>query len=88
MRLPRCYVFALALFLFVSLAGAQVGSSTITGRVTDASGAVVPKVNVSIVQTDTNFQFAAVTNEDGIYRIPSLSPGAYRITFEAAGFVL
>ena len=76
MLLPRCCSFALTFVIFVSLASAQVGSSTITGRVTDASGAVVPKVNVSVVQTDTNFQFAGVTNEDGIYRIPSLSPGA------------
>src|SRR6478752_203097 len=78
--------FALAFFLSASLASAQVGSSTITGRVTDPTGAVVPKVNVSIVQTETNFQFTAVTNDDGLFRVPSLSPGPYRVTFEGAGF--
>jgi hypothetical protein len=86
MRLPRCYVFVPALALFVTSASAQVGSSTISGRVTDSTGAVIPRVNISIVQTETNFQFAALTNEDGLYRVPSLSPGTYRITFEAAGF--
>ena len=86
MRSSRYCVFAISVSIFASLASAQVGSSTITGRVTDASGAVVPKVNISVVQTDTNFQFKALTNEDGLYRIPSLSPGSYRITFEAAGF--
>ncbi len=86
MRLPRCFVLAFALIAVVSLASAQIGSSTITGRVTDASGAIVPKVNVSIVQASTNFQFTAVTNDDGLYRVPSLSPGAYRLTFEAQGF--
>src|SRR5690242_1315718 len=86
MRLSRRCVFVLLLIVFASVASAQVGSSTITGRVTDATGAVVPRVNVAIIQTDTNFKFAAVTNEDGLYRVPSLSPGSYRITFEASGF--
>src|SRR5437762_8928725 len=86
MHSHRCCVIALALVLFASLASAQVGSSTITGRVTDPSGAVVPKVNVSIVLIATNFTFTAVTNEDGLFRVPSLQPGAYRVTFEGAGF--
>ena len=64
----------------------QAGSSTLTGRVTDASGAVVPKVDVSIVQVETNFRFSALTNDDGLYRLPSLSPGTYSLTFEGAGF--
>jgi hypothetical protein len=67
-------------------AWAQVGSSTISGRVVDSSGAVVPNVRVSAVQVATNFVFNAVTNTDGLYRIPSLQPGAYRVSFEAAGF--
>ncbi len=82
----RRVVFAVPFFFFASLVNAQVGSSTITGRVTDPTGAVVPRVNVSIVQVDTNFQFTAVTNDDGLFRVPSLSPGTYRITFEGAGF--
>jgi len=69
-----------------SLVQAQVGISTLTGRVTDPSGAVVIGVNVTIVNTDTNFQFPATTNQDGLYRVPSLAPGPYRLTFEAAGF--
>src|SRR5947209_3272199 len=64
----------------------QAGSSTITGRVTDVTGATVPKVSVSIVQTETNFRSPAETNQDGIYRLPALSPGTYSITFESPGF--
>lgn len=86
MRLTRCFVLAFALVTAVSLASAQIGSSTISGRVTDSTGAVVPKVNISIIQVDTNFQFTALTNEDGLYRVPSLSPGTYRLTFESQGF--
>lgn len=86
MRPARCCVFFVAFLLCTSMAKAQVGSSTITGRVTDSTGAVIPRVNISIVQSETNFQFTALTNEDGLYRVPSLSPGTYSINFEAAGF--
>lgn len=74
------------LVLCLSGGYAQIGTSTITGRVVDASGAVVPNVAITILQKTTNFTFQAVTNDDGIYRVLSLQPGAYRITFEAGGF--
>jgi len=65
---------------------AQIGTSTITGRVIDASGAAVPNVSVVVVQKATNFTFPVTTNEEGIYRVPSLQPGSYRVTFESSGF--
>src|ERR1035437_8296065 len=80
----RCSL--IVLMGLASLLQAQIGISTLTGRVTDPSGAVVTGVNVTIVNTDTNFQFPATTNQDGLYRVPSLAPGPYRLTFEAAGF--
>ena len=76
-----------ALFLLCfTLARGQIGTSTITGRVTDPSGAVVPGVVVMVVHTQTNFQFSATTNSEGLYRVQSLQPGTYRVTMEAAGF--
>jgi hypothetical protein len=68
------------------VAWAQIGVSTITGRVTDSTGAVIPTVTVTVVQVTTNFTFSALTNQEGIFRVPSLNPGAYRVTFEAQGF--
>src|SRR5260370_354961 len=79
----RC---ALVLMTLAPLAKAQVGTSTLTGRVTDPSGAVVAGVAVTITNTETNFRFSANTNEDGLYRVPSLAPGPYHLTFEAGGF--
>jgi hypothetical protein len=64
----------------------QVGTSTITGLVTDPSGAVVVAVDVTVVNAETNFTFTAKTNTDGLYRVPSLQPGPYRITFKSSGF--
>src|SRR5213595_461366 len=55
---------ALLAMLGVLAAWAQVGSSTISGRVVDATGAVVANVSVSAVQLSTNFTFNAVTNND------------------------
>src|SRR5258706_8872490 len=77
---------AFAFLLSVMAVFGQVGASTITGRVTDTSGAIVPNVSISVVNTNTNFQFTAVTNADGLFRVQSLQPGPYRLTFEAGGF--
>src|SRR2546427_9981216 len=58
--------FALSFLLSAAVVFGQIGSSTITGRVTDASGAVAPNVAVTVVNTDTNFSYTATTNADGI----------------------
>jgi hypothetical protein len=78
--------FASIFLLSVSATLAQIGTSTITGRVTDSTGAVIPGVAVTVVQVRTNFTFAAVTNNEGLYRVQSLQPGQYRLTFESQGF--
>jgi hypothetical protein len=70
----------------VAVLHAQSNTGTITGTVTDSTGAAVPNVKVQAVQTDTNFESRALTNSEGLYRIQSLTPGTYRVTFEAAGF--
>ena len=75
-----------ALFFTSALVYGQVSTGTITGSVTDPSGAPVPNVQVSVVQTDTNIESRGVTNTEGLYRVQSLQPGAYRITFEGQGF--
>jgi hypothetical protein len=79
--------FAVVLFVStVCLLHAQVNTGTITGIATDSSGAVIPNVKVTVLQTDTNIESRAVTNAEGIYRVQALQPGLYRVTFEAAGF--
>jgi len=79
-------VAVVGLILSVPVAFGQIGTSTITGRVTDSTGSVMPKVSISVVQIETNFTFNATTNDDGLYRVPSLQVGTYRLTFEAPGF--
>ncbi|MEO7143719.1 MAG: carboxypeptidase-like regulatory domain-containing protein, partial [Bryobacteraceae bacterium] len=80
---------ALPIIAILALSGAafaQLDTATITGTVTDTSGALVPAVRITVVQTDTNFRFTSLTNAQGIYRIQSLQPGPYALTFEANGF--
>jgi hypothetical protein len=85
-RVPMIYQFALVLVACVSLASAQVDTATITGRVVDPTGALIPEATVTVINTGTNFQFIARSNNGGVYRVQSLQPGPYRITFQAGGF--
>jgi hypothetical protein len=65
---------------------AQTGQGTITGIVTDSSGAAIPNVNIRISGKDTGFNYTSVTNEEGLYRAPYLNPGFYTIAYEVQGF--
>src|SRR5687767_4425692 len=78
--------FACVFLLALASAFGQIGTSTLTGRATDPTGAVIPGVAVTVIQVGTNFTFKTVTNSEGLYRVLSLQPGMYRITFESSGF--
>src|SRR6185437_10390617 len=67
-------ILALTLFLSPRLS-AQAANSVVTGRVTDASGAVLTNTNVTLTQTDTGLVLHTVTNNEGIYSFPSLQTG-------------
>src|SRR5262249_25927783 len=74
--------------LFLCAAGfclAQTGTGSIQGTVRDASGAVVPKANVTVVHAATAREYASVTNEAGFYLIPALQSGEYRISIGSPG---
>jgi hypothetical protein len=76
-------------FLFATfLAHAQgVGSSgEITGTVTDASGGVLPKVTVNVIETQTGLKRTAVTDGTGRFRVVGLAPATYDVSVQMAGF--
>src|SRR5229473_2533802 len=60
--------------------------AAVTGLVTDPNGRSVPGVTVVIVNLATNVGSRTVTNDQGIYRVPSLQPGIYRMTLDKDGF--
>ena len=76
------------LLLAVNVARAQgVGSSgDIAGTVTDSAGAVLPKVTVSVVDTQTGGKRTAVTDGAGQYRVAGLSPSTYEVSAALSGF--
>jgi hypothetical protein len=66
--------------------GGASQTGTISGRVADASGAVLPGVTVTATSPALIGSQTAVTNESGIYRFPALPSGVYTLTFELSGF--
>jgi hypothetical protein len=74
------------LSLLAMPAFSQLDTGIFSGRVTDASGAVVPNAPITVVEAETNFTTDTRTNPEGLYRIPTLRPGTYTITVKAPGF--
>lgn len=82
---------ALALLVVMVMAcsaafGQTLATSQVTGTVTDASGAVVPDATVQLVQTDTGDVHTAKSNATGVYIVPNLPVGPYRLQVAAQGF--
>jgi len=61
-------------------------TATLTGLVTDPSGAVVVGAEVTVTNVATGTATRTETNSEGMYRVPFLRPGTYRITITAKGF--
>ena len=70
---------------FASIAFAQLAS--VTGRITDPSGAVVPGASVTARSSATGVTATTESTSDGYYTLPALQPGQYEITINKQGFV-
>ncbi|HET7218891.1 MAG TPA: carboxypeptidase-like regulatory domain-containing protein, partial [Vicinamibacterales bacterium] len=79
MTIPRILHAILLAFVMAlvapAAAGAQTGAASITGLVTDDSGAPVPGVTVTAINQATNITYLAVSNEAGNYTITSVPVG-------------
>lgn len=72
--------------LFVATLVAQSPSATINGLVLDPSGAAIVGAEVVVVNDATGVQYTTRTNGEGIYVVPNLPPGPYRIQVSNSGF--
>ncbi len=81
-----CALFSAWLFLGAP-AYCQSDRATITGTVTDSSGAVVPSAAVTATETATKSVYTTTTNQNGVYSIPGLVVGVYTLTVSHPGFV-
>jgi Carboxypeptidase regulatory-like domain/TonB dependent receptor/TonB-dependent Receptor Plug Domain len=67
-------------------AHAQVAGATLSGTVTDSSGAILPQAAVSVRNVSTDITRNTTTSSSGLYSIPNLLPGTYDVKASAQGF--
>ena len=79
-------IVLLALLISGSKAIAQLSTADILGTVTDASGAVVSKATVTLVNQDTHDQRVAISSDSGDYQFTLLPTGRYSVTVKMTGF--
>jgi len=84
----RVHLLTLIAIVCLSSIGlsAQGFRATIVGRVTDESGAVVPKAKITVTNVGTNESRVVESSETGDYVVPQLTPGEYMLTAELPGF--
>lgn len=85
-NMVRISAITLALTVFCGSVSAQTITGSITGTVTDPTGAVVPGARVVATNIGTNLTYPGSSNEAGIYNLLFLPPGAYKLTVELSGF--
>ena len=79
-------ITALLVLAFSPMLMAQSGNSTITGSVKDPTQSPIPGAKVKITNVDTGVALDTVTNESGLYRAASLTPGSYKLDVDVQGF--
>jgi outer membrane receptor protein involved in Fe transport len=84
--MKRFQGLAISFLIGCCAAVGQVSTSSISGTITDSSGAAVADASVTAIQTDTNLARTAQTNKAGQYQLLSLPIGPYRVEVNGAGF--
>src|SRR6267378_4710484 len=81
------FLIVLALVILPAAASAQRATTgTVTGKVVDSSGAVLPGVTVTLTSPEALGQFSAVTDGNGFFRVANLPPGTWDVKAELSGF--
>src|SRR5881409_4040013 len=66
--------------------GQRSTTGTVTGKIVDSSGALLPGVTVSLKSAEVLGQFSGVTDAEGLYRVTNLPPATYDVRAELSGF--
>lgn len=74
-----------ALFILCSLP-CFVQNASVSGSVSDTTGAVIQRVTIALTNLNTNAVYEAATDQDGLYRVSGLVPGVYSATVSKQGF--
>jgi hypothetical protein len=86
LRLRNFFRCLLILLLLAHRSAAQSPTGTISGIVTDPTGAMIASAEVIVVNDATRVQSSTKTNDEGIYVVPNLPPGNYRVQVSKVGF--
>ncbi|MGH9840165.1 MAG: carboxypeptidase regulatory-like domain-containing protein [Blastocatellia bacterium] len=86
MRQLRFSLFVLTFLLLPALVFAQGERGTLNGIITDQNGAVVANAEVVATNVATNIETKTTTTDAGVYRLPYLPAGKYKLTVKAQGF--
>src|SRR5438874_1094716 len=74
------------LLLFALAVSAFAQNAELTGRIKDPSEAMIPGATVSVTNEGTGIRRTTMSNDNGLYTVPSLQPGTYKISVSAQGF--
>jgi len=88
--MKRLFGIAMVFIALFALTGtaviAQTETGSITGTVTDPSGAIVPNAKITVKNVTTNATRSTASNSVGMYTVTNLPPAEYAVTVEASGF--
>ena len=73
-------------FTFINSVHAQGATATLSGVVTDQTGAILPGAGIAVISIAQGFQRTSATNDEGIFVVPLLPPGNYTVKAEHEGF--
>jgi hypothetical protein len=81
------FLWGLVLIAASAICGfGQTTAASISGRLTDAQGAVLPGAPVELISVHRGMTISTITNQSGIYSFPRVEPGEYRLVVRRHGF--
>lgn len=86
MRPALAVCFVLLVVFTVTIAAAQSTNGTMSGIILDPSGKAIAAADIEIVNDATGVRYPGTTNSEGIYAVPNLPPGPYRLQVSKIGF--
>ncbi len=86
MAIKRWWLIGVILLLAAGALPAQEATGTISGVITDSTGAAIPGAAVEVQNTQTNFTRRTETDARGEYNVPALQPGLYNVSVTRDGF--